>query len=124
MARKNEIDLRNSQTVLCFGDLVLDLRNKTLTGPKGQRFQSPKEAELLAFIMQSNGAIIEKSNIRRRIWGNITVSDNAIDRKLFEVRSAIKDVSDTVEILSIYGQGLALRQRLISQESSHFEIID
>lgn len=112
MARKNEIDLRNNQTILRFGDLVLDLRNKTLSGMKGNRFQSPREAEILSYLIQVNGTIVDKATLRRRIWGNVVVSDNAIDRKLFEVRTAIKDVSDSVEILSVYGQGIALRQRL------------
>lgn len=119
--RKNEIDLRNSHTLLRFGDLVLDRRNKMLSGSKGQRFQSPREAEILAYMIQENGAVIQKANLRQRIWGDIVVNDNAIDRKLYEVRATLKDVSDRVEILSIYGQGVALRQRSFPHEPQNSE---
>jgi DNA-binding winged helix-turn-helix (wHTH) protein len=59
-----------------------------------------------------NGAIIDKTSLKRRIWRSVLVSINAVDRKLFEVRSAIKDVSDQVEIPSFVGRGIAIRQTL------------
>lgn len=111
LTRKSEIDLRNNQTILHFGDLILNLRHKSLAGPKGQVFQSPREVEILAYLIRVNGVVIDKSNLKRRIWGNISVSDNALDRKLFEVRKAIKNVSDTVEIRAVYGQGIVLRHK-------------
>ena len=111
LTRKSEIDLRNNQTILHFGDLTLNLRHKALAGPKGQCFQSPREVEILAYLIRVNGVVIDKANLKRRIWGNISVSDNALDRKLFEVRKAIKGVSDTVEIRAVYGQGIVLRHK-------------
>lgn len=109
LARKSEIDLRNKQTILRFGDVTLNLLFKSLIGPKGEYFQSPREVEILAYLIRANGMVIDKSSLKRRIWGNISVSDNALDRKLFEVRKAIKNVSDTVEIHAIYNHGVELR---------------
>jgi two-component system response regulator MtrA len=121
LTRKSEIDLRNNQTVLHFGDLVLNLRHKSLVGPKGQCFQSAREVEILAYLIRVNGMVIDKANLKRRIWGNIAVSDNALDRKLFEVRKAIKGVSDTVEIGAVYGQGIVLRSKPILDDRAAAE---
>jgi len=109
ITRKHEIDLRSRDSLLQFGDIALDRRNRMLTGPKGQRFLSPRETDILTYLVDVRGAIVNKDDLRRRTWGNVVVNTNAIDRKLFEVRSALKEVTDTVEILSVYGEGIALR---------------
>ena len=112
-ARKVEIDLRNRQNVLNFGDVSLDTVSKTLIGPRGRRFPSPREVDLLTLLLRSPGLVIHKANLKGRIWGDIAVSDNAVDRKIFEIRRAIGDVSDTVEIRSLYGHGVELRNKLV-----------
>ena len=116
LTRKSEIDLRNNQTILRFGDVTLNLRHKSLNGPKGQVFQSPREVEILAYLIRSQGVVIDKANLKRRIWGNISVSDNALDRKLFEVRKGIRAVSDSVEIRAVYGQGIVLRHKSFKED--------
>jgi DNA-binding response OmpR family regulator len=119
LARKSEIDLRNKQTILHFGDITLNLLFKSLNGPKGEYFQSPREVEILAYLIRANGMIVDKNSLKRRIWGNISVSDNALDRKLFEVRKAIKNVSDTVEIHAIYNHGVELRVKPSAAEMNN-----
>lgn len=109
LARKAEIELRNNFTILHFADIELNLSFKCLTGPKGKYFQSPREVEILAHLIRANGTVTDKNNLKRGVWGDISVSDNALDRKLFEVRKAIKSVSDSVEIRSIYSHGIELR---------------
>ncbi len=118
ITRRSEIELRNSQTILRFGDLTLDLRHKVLSGPRGQVFQSSREVEMLAYLIRSYGMVIEKSTLKRRVWGNICVSDNALDRKLFEVRKAIKSVTENVEIRAVYGQGVVLRRKSFKDDQA------
>lgn len=118
ITRRSEIELRNNQTILRFGDVTLDLRHKTLTGPRGQYFQSSREVEMLAYLIRSYGMVIDKSTLKRRVWGNISVSDNALDRKLFEVRKAIKSVSNNVEIRAVYGQGVVLRHKSFKDDQA------
>lgn len=118
ITRRSEIELRNNQTILRFGDVTLDLRHKTLAGPNGQYFQSGREVEMLAYLIRSYGMVIDKSTLKRRVWGNISVSDNALDRKLFEVRKAIKSVSNNVEIRAVYGQGVVLRHKSFKDDQA------
>lgn len=121
LARKSEIELRTNQTVLHFGDLTLNLLNKSLAGPLGACFPSPREVEILGYLIRSNGLLIDKNTLKSRIWGSISVSDNALDRKLFEVRRAIRTVSSVVEIHSVYGHGIELRQRSLNSASAFYD---
>jgi DNA-binding response OmpR family regulator len=111
VARRTEIELRSQQTILRFGDVTLDLRQKLLGGPLGRYFQSGREVEILAYLIRANGAVVDKASLKRRVWGDIAVSDNAFDRKLFEVRKALRTVTSNVEIRAFYGQGIAVRMR-------------
>ncbi len=108
-ARREELQKRNDKKQLNFGDIVYDRQYKTLSGPNGKKFISPREQEILTFFIGSNGSVIKKNDIKRHVWGSIAVSDNALDRKIFEVRKAIKSVSNNVEIKSIYSKGLILQ---------------
>ncbi len=111
LARKHEIELRNNQTFLRIGDIKLDVRSRSLTGHRGRVFLSPKGASILAYMIQSKGVIIDKPQLKHQIWGGISVNDNAIDRQLFDLRWAIKDASESVEIKTVYGQGFVLKEK-------------
>jgi hypothetical protein len=46
--------------------------------------------------------------MKRRCWGQIFVSDNALNRKLHEVRRTIRDLSSQVNIRTLYGTGFMI----------------
>jgi DNA-binding winged helix-turn-helix (wHTH) protein len=46
--------------------------------------------------------------MKRKCWGQIYVSDNALNRKLHEVRRALKEISNVVSIRTLYGTGFVL----------------
>ena len=108
LARKAEIELRNSQTILNFGDMALNIRYKSLSGPKGNCFISPMEVEILCLLIRTKGALVDKNTLKGRVWGSISVGENALDRKLFDVRKAIRSVSEMVELRSRYRHGVEL----------------
>lgn len=111
MARRNELLARSEARQVGFGDIVLDSQYRTLTGPKGQLYVSGRELEILVFLARMDGNPVERNVIRRQVWGNLHVSSNALDRKLFEVRKAIRETSDKLEVKSIYGKGVALQAK-------------
>lgn len=119
LARKAEIELRNSQTILTFGDMSLNIRYKSLSGPKGSVFISPMEVEILCLLIRTKGALVDKNTLKGRVWGSISVGENALDRKLFDVRKAIRAVSEMVELRSRYRHGV----ELVCKPNSHAEMI-
>jgi DNA-binding response OmpR family regulator len=110
-ARAAQIAERKGAALLEFGDLKLDVVRKSITGPKGFRVVSNREIGLLAQLAKAKGVIIPKKALKQQLWGDIAISDNVLDRKIYEVRKLLREVSDAVELKSIYGEGLALRLR-------------
>ena len=98
-----------AETVYKKGDLALDVKHKMLRGGKGYAQLSQREAELLAHLIRSDGVVIPKEVLKRELWGNVKVTDNALDRKIFEVRKAVKSVSSNMVLQSVYGRGIFLR---------------
>ncbi|MBY0370935.1 response regulator transcription factor [bacterium] len=98
---------QNTQSVR-YGDVQLDQGYRLLRGPKGERYLSPTEMNLLLALMRSGGTTLERSMLKNQCWDHIAVSDNALDRKIFEVRRALLDVGSTCTIGTTYGVGFYL----------------
>ena len=71
-----------------------------------------KESQLLQCLIEAAGSPVDRDVIRRRLWRDTKVSANAIDRRVFEVRSAIKEVKSQIEVSAIYGVGFRLERPL------------
>ncbi|MBC7659412.1 MAG: response regulator transcription factor [Chitinophagaceae bacterium] len=110
-ARIEDLNDKNRLNLLKFGDLKVDLKYKSISGVKGQLILSAREIDLLSELIRAQGTIVPKDVLKRELWGSLAVSDNALDRKIFEVRKALREVSDSVELHSIYGIGMVLRLR-------------
>ncbi|RZA18055.1 MAG: response regulator transcription factor [Proteobacteria bacterium] len=110
-ARIEDLNDKNRLNLLKFGDLKVDLKYKSISGVKGQLILSAREIDLLSELIRAQGTIVPKDVLKRELWGSLAVSDNALDRKIFEVRKALREVSDNVELHSIYGIGMVLRLR-------------
>ncbi|SMF50226.1 response regulator transcription factor [Pseudobacteriovorax antillogorgiicola] len=123
-ARVEDRKDKSSYNLLKFGDIRIDLRNKSMSGLKGNVFLSNKELDLLAKMIRTSGVVVPKAVLKRELWGRTTVSDNALDRKIFEVRKALKSVSEKVELQSIYGVGMVLRLRTFEHDREILEDID
>lgn len=108
-ARRNDLKVRSEAKSLKIGDIVLDFQHKTLTGPKGQQFQSNREMGILAYLIQSHGTVLDKESIKNHVWGKVSVSNNALDRKIFEVRKSVREASNLLEIKTVYGKGVVLQ---------------
>lgn len=110
---------RKALLVLECADISLDLSNRSLKGPSGTRFLSPTELGVLSALMRSPDMAIERSSLKTHCWSGIHVSENALDRKIFDVRKALADVSSQCVIETVYRLGFILRsiefERQVSQ---------
>jgi DNA-binding response OmpR family regulator len=107
-ARLADQALKQASQSLNYGDVQLDQVHRVLRGPKGERFLSPTELNLLVALMRSAGTTLERAMLKNQCWDHIAVSDNALDRKVFEVRRALADVGSGCSIGTAYGVGFYL----------------
>ena len=98
--------------IIQFADLCFDVKYNYLYGNKGGCFLADKEAILLAELVIAKGRIIPKRELKGKIWSGLAVSNNALDRKVFELRRAIEKVSNNIYVHSTYGEGISLSTKL------------
>jgi len=69
---------------------------------------SPREAELLAMLLQHKGEIVQRSIILNKIWGDDSYFNNrSLDVYVTKLRKRLqKDAA--VQIESLYGSGLRI----------------
>ena len=123
-ARLAQLAERRGHAVLRFADAELDIIHKTIKGPKGREVISNREVSLLAQLIKAKGLVLSKAALKKQLWSGMAISDNALDRKIFEVRKLLKNVTDAVELKSIYGEGLKLQKRTHESDSLMLEDYD
>lgn len=99
---------KEAKNVIHMGDLTLDRTHRILKGPRGERYLSSTEINLFMSLLQAKGTVVPRSALKLRCWGQIAVSDNALDRKIYEVRRALKETGSNVNVGTAYGVGFAL----------------
>jgi DNA-binding response OmpR family regulator len=110
--RRAELLARIARDVLVIGDVRFD-RGKRLLESLDQPSAAPRhlsatEAQLLECLIATPGALVDKLELRARVWPRIAVSENAVRKKIFGVRAALRDVSRTVTLETSYGRGVRL----------------
>lgn len=110
-ARLCEMSLKSSSEFMEIGCGRFNARKRYLEGPGGTIYLSPLQAELLQVLISSEGQLMPKEGVKKAIWGKIAVSDNALDRRLSEMRKILKDSACDMQIISEYGKGISLQYR-------------
>ena len=106
-SRALECRLRRNRASYYVGHIEVDVARRLLLRDKKTSSLSPTEMNLLHCLAMANGNIIPRQTLKRVCWGQ-EVSDNALNRKLHEVRKSLKSLDKDVEIRTIYGTGFRL----------------
>ncbi|MEZ4741928.1 MAG: winged helix-turn-helix domain-containing protein [Bdellovibrionota bacterium] len=107
-SRVLESQKREEQVYFSLGDITVDVKKRLVTCGSKQKHISPTEVSLIQCLAASNGIIVDRELIKKRCWRQTDVTDNALNRKLHEVRRILADLSERVTIKTIYGSGFLL----------------
>ncbi len=107
-SRLGDLAEKEAKNILRIGDVTFHVARKTIKGKRGQAFLSPIAAILLSHLIQSKGMVLHRKVLKHKAWGKFVVSDNALDRKMHEIRAALQEISDHVKIKTTYGLGFAI----------------
>jgi DNA-binding response OmpR family regulator len=99
---------KEAKQSLNVGNLTFDSAHRLLIGPRGHRYLSTTETNLLMCLLQAKGTIVLREVLKLRCWGPLKVSEGALDRKIFEVRRALKEIGGTPTIRTAYGVGFGI----------------
>jgi len=95
------------------GDLVLDVENRRATRGTQELTLTPREFELLAYLMRHHGQTVTRQMLARDVWREphrATPLDNLIDVHVAHLRRKIDEAQRVKLIHTVRGVGFALRE--------------
>lgn len=108
-ARLSEMAMRAQDQIQHIGQgVTFNYRQKLIQLGDQKSFISPLEADLLSALLSAKGMLVAKSTLKRKLWGELSVSDNALDRRISDLRKSLRDIGSEVNVESVYGEGLQL----------------
>lgn len=95
--------------VLIFGDLEIQVRARTAHRAGKHLGLSPKEFEILKYLMENAGGIVTREMLLRHVWHlNFDPQTNVVDVNLVRLRRKLEDGFDNVCLETVRGQGYRL----------------
>jgi DNA-binding response OmpR family regulator len=116
--RSAELKEREANDNVMFHDVQLNTGLSEVVGPKGSSYLSQIDCRLLHYLILANGTLVSRAELKRKLWGNVNVTDNALDKRMHEVRKALRFISSQVAVQSSYRQGFSLVIESVAQKQS------
>jgi DNA-binding winged helix-turn-helix (wHTH) protein len=88
-----------------FGSFVLDDGTRQLTRGRHVLHLSPKAFQLLALLVQSRPAVVDRTALRQHLWRDTHVVDAALGNLIAEIRGALGDEASVLR--TVHGVGYA-----------------
>ncbi|HEY5087900.1 MAG TPA: response regulator transcription factor [Gemmatimonadaceae bacterium] len=83
-------DKRDTGT-LRFGDVVIDLKTRTVTRAGVIADLTPREYELLVFLVEANGAIISREHVMHEVWHYVPgLTSRTVDQHVARLRHKLE----------------------------------
>lgn len=77
-----------------FDDVVIDRRNFLVSKGGETRRITPRAFEVLLYLLEQRGELVEKQELFEAVWKETFVTDNALTRMVKEIRQVIGDTAD------------------------------
>src|SRR5690349_12076887 len=81
----------SSSASYCFDDVIVDLNNFRVLKGDEPRALEPRAFNLLVYLIENRGRVVEKQELFEQVWKETFVTDNALTRAIKQIRSAIGD---------------------------------
>ncbi|MEV8170497.1 response regulator [Microbacterium sp. NPDC077486] len=100
----------NGESVVAFGDVVVDLATKTVTRAGTRAHLTPTEWRMLEHLARHPGALVTRQDLLKEIWGSAQVSDSGYLRLyMSQLRKKLEqEPSAPVHLLTETGMGYRL----------------
>lgn len=101
--------------VLEYDDLRLDSRARVATRGSQEIFLTPREVDILEYLLQNQGRMVTREMLQRDVWrqpNRYTAIDNVIDVQIMRLRKKIDDGKNRKLIQTIRGLGYRLGKEI------------
>lgn len=83
-----------NENVYRFDDIVVDCENFRVQRNGHEIALTPRAFDVLVFLLQNGGRVVEKQELFDGVWKEAFVSDNALTKIIKEIRHALEDHAD------------------------------
>ena len=91
-----------------FAQFAIDSETRQLLSHGGEIHLSPKAFDLLCLLIETRPKVVDKADLRARIWPNTHVVDANLNILIGEIRRALRDnAQESKFIRTVYGVGYA-----------------
>ncbi|MBC7659284.1 MAG: response regulator transcription factor [Chitinophagaceae bacterium] len=117
-ARLAEMNQLRYQDEVVFGDLVFSKASGEVRY-RDKRVYLPKlEAKLFMILLENREMIVTKESLKRRVWGELTIAGNTLDKRISKLRSFISEVGAPLRVEADYGKGVCLKAEKEDDEAN------
>ena len=102
---------RVNESSRTLGRLTINLMQRTVTNGSETASLTPIEIKIVTTLADSLGGVVQRNEMKHLCWGDAAITDNALNRKIYEVRRTLRKLSEDVNIRTIYGMGFELSLR-------------
>ncbi|MFW0967170.1 MAG: response regulator transcription factor, partial [Thermacetogeniaceae bacterium] len=111
--RKQKLELEDVGEVLIVGNIVLDSKKHVVTCGGEKVALTPKEFQLLEYMIKNKNKILSREQILRQVWKyDYVVKTRTIDMHINRLRHKLNS-SGTWKIKTVYGKGYKFEVLLI-----------
>lgn len=110
-ARISEMAAKRNTDVLNVLDFKLYLSKRAVEKESKVSYLPQLEIQLLLALLENREMIVSREELKRRLWGNVSVSDNTLDKKISVVRKAFSEIGSIMTVTAVYGQGVVAHRK-------------
>lgn len=91
---------------LCFGSVVVDVKRRRATTPRGKVELAPKEMRLLAYLSGRAGSVVSREELLREVWDYRDVDTRTVDTHMAALRRKLEsDPRRPAHLLTVRTRG-------------------
>jgi two-component system response regulator RegX3 len=109
----------SSQDMLVHGDLVIDVRARTVEASGTAVTLQPKEFDLLVYFMRNPGVVLTRDRLLSTVWGHEFVGERTVDVHVRRVRAKLESAHIADPIRTVHGVGYAFELTPAHAEPEH-----
>jgi len=104
-----------------FGAFTLDIGARQLLRDGEGLHLSPKAFDLLTMLVERRPAVVEKADLRARLWPGVHVVDAALTNLVAEIRAVLEDDADSIR--TVHGIGYAFAAPVHEGRATSFWVV-
>ena len=109
LVRVGQYSCRSRESIRSLGSLTVNLMQRTVSNSTESITLTPIESRIVAALADAPGGVVERQDMKQLCWGDLSITDNALNRKIYEVRRTLRKLSDDINIRTIYGHGFEIQ---------------